>query len=153
MRCLSGSVAVSAYELESLPLPSAKVLRDWNTLTGTALEAAVASGHALWPARGARLCSTLDVLRSKRETFPASIDGAAVGRRTAGQQTRPAALRRGGVRILDPRLPGVRALTGQSPGTMRLRIGDCRVVYVVQDDLVLGTVIRVAHRREVCRDL
>jgi mRNA-degrading endonuclease RelE of RelBE toxin-antitoxin system len=29
--------------------------------------------------------------------------------------------------------------------TMRLRIGDYRVVYVVQDGLVLVTVIRTAH--------
>ena len=54
---------------------------------------------------------------------------------------------------VDPRPPGVRALTGQPPGTMRLRIGDYRVVYVVQDDLVLVTVVRVAHRREVYRGL
>lgn len=45
VRCLSGSVAVSAYELESLPLPSAEVLGMWNSLTGTALEAAVASAY------------------------------------------------------------------------------------------------------------
>jgi mRNA interferase RelE/StbE len=54
---------------------------------------------------------------------------------------------------LDPRPPGVRALMGQPPGTMRLRIGDYRVVYVIQDDLILVTVVRVAHRREVYRDL
>jgi mRNA interferase RelE/StbE len=53
----------------------------------------------------------------------------------------------------DPRPPGVRALTGQPSGTMRLRIGDYRVVYVVQDDLILVTVVRIAHRREVYRDL
>lgn len=29
MRCVSGSVAVSAYELDSLPLPSAEVLTEW----------------------------------------------------------------------------------------------------------------------------
>lgn len=52
-----------------------------------------------------------------------------------------------------PRPPGVRALTGQPSGTMRLRIGDYRVVYVVQDDLILVTVVRIAHRREVYRDL
>ncbi|MGH3870850.1 MAG: Eco57I restriction-modification methylase domain-containing protein [Pseudonocardiaceae bacterium] len=50
MRCMSGSVAVSAYELESLPLPSAGVLQDWNSLTGTALEAAVASAYRPEPA-------------------------------------------------------------------------------------------------------
>jgi adenine-specific DNA-methyltransferase len=50
LRCLSGSVAVSAYELESLPLPSAKVLREWNPLTGTALEVAVAFAYQPEPA-------------------------------------------------------------------------------------------------------
>lgn len=54
---------------------------------------------------------------------------------------------------LNPRPPGVRALTGQPPGTMRLRIGNYRVVYVVQDDLVLVTVVRVAHRSEAYRRL
>jgi len=54
---------------------------------------------------------------------------------------------------VDPRPPGVQALMGQPPGTMRLRIGDYRVVYVIWDDLVLVTVVRVAHRREVYRDL
>jgi adenine-specific DNA-methyltransferase len=42
MRCLSGSVAVSAYELESLPLPEPAVLSRWSELTGADLEAAVA---------------------------------------------------------------------------------------------------------------
>lgn len=50
LRCLSRSVAVSAYELESLPLPSAKVLREWNSLTGTALEVAVVSAYQPEPA-------------------------------------------------------------------------------------------------------
>jgi mRNA interferase RelE/StbE len=36
---------------------------------------------------------------------------------------------------------------------MRLRIGDYRVVYVVRDDVVLVTVVRIAHCREVYRDL
>ncbi|MGQ0718660.1 MAG: type II toxin-antitoxin system RelE family toxin [Pseudonocardiales bacterium] len=54
---------------------------------------------------------------------------------------------------VNPRPPGVQALMGQPPGTMRLRIGDYRVGYVVQDDLVLVTVVRIAHRREVYRRL
>jgi mRNA interferase RelE/StbE len=33
----------------------------------------------------------------------------------------------------DPRPPGAQALIGQPKGTMRLRIGDYRVVYVIQD--------------------
>lgn len=33
MRCMSGSVAVSAYELESLPLPGSEACERWNSLT------------------------------------------------------------------------------------------------------------------------
>jgi mRNA interferase RelE/StbE len=54
---------------------------------------------------------------------------------------------------VDPRPPGTRALTGYPQGTMRLRIGDYRVVYVIRDELVQVTVVRVAHRREAYRDL
>ena len=45
MRCLAGSVAVSAYELESLPLPDADELARWEHLTGADLEAAVAAAY------------------------------------------------------------------------------------------------------------
>ncbi|MGH3897185.1 MAG: type II toxin-antitoxin system RelE family toxin [Pseudonocardiaceae bacterium] len=54
---------------------------------------------------------------------------------------------------LNPRRSGTLALTGYPPGTMRLRIGDYRVVYVVRDDMVLVTVVRVARRREAYRNL
>jgi len=45
MRCISGSVAVSAYELESLPLPDAATLMTWERLRGDALEHAVATAY------------------------------------------------------------------------------------------------------------
>jgi adenine-specific DNA-methyltransferase len=45
MRCISGSVAVSAYELESLPLPDAATLKMWEPLRGDALEAAVSAAY------------------------------------------------------------------------------------------------------------
>ncbi len=45
MRCLAGSVAVSAYELESLPLPEADVLATWEALTADELSAAVAAAY------------------------------------------------------------------------------------------------------------
>jgi adenine-specific DNA-methyltransferase len=45
IRCISGSVAVSAYELESIPLPDRAVVRAWNDLEGAALEAAVAAAY------------------------------------------------------------------------------------------------------------
>ena len=45
MRCLAGSVAVSAYELESLPLPDVDELARWERLSGAKLEAAVAAAY------------------------------------------------------------------------------------------------------------
>lgn len=53
----------------------------------------------------------------------------------------------------DPRPAGVRPLLGQPSGTMRLRVGDHRVLYLVDDDIVRVLVVRVAHRREVYRRL
>lgn len=45
MRCLAGSVAVSAYELMSLPLPPAEELRTWESLRGDALDSAVRAAY------------------------------------------------------------------------------------------------------------
>jgi adenine-specific DNA-methyltransferase len=45
MRSLAGSVAVSAYELESLPFPGASILSRWNTLSGDDLLRAVADAY------------------------------------------------------------------------------------------------------------
>ena len=53
----------------------------------------------------------------------------------------------------DPRPAGVRALSGQPAGTMRLRVGEFRVVYVIDDGEIRILVVRVAHRREVYRGL
>jgi mRNA interferase RelE/StbE len=54
---------------------------------------------------------------------------------------------------VDPRPAGVRALSGHPTSTMRLRVGDYRVVYVVDDDQIPVVIVRVAHRREVYRGL
>ena len=48
----------------------------------------------------------------------------------------------------DPRPPGVKALIGRL-GALRLRVGDWRVVYEVQDGRLIVLVIAVGHRREV----
>lgn len=45
VRCLSGSVALSAYELEALPLPDDDVLAGWEPLRGAELERAVAVAY------------------------------------------------------------------------------------------------------------
>lgn len=50
----------------------------------------------------------------------------------------------------DPRSEGCRQLTGQQ-GRWRIRVGDFRVVYEVNDQRLLVLVVTVAHRREVYR--
>jgi adenine-specific DNA-methyltransferase len=45
VRCMSGSVAVSAYELESLPLPDDSVLATWNAMASGELRRAVAAQY------------------------------------------------------------------------------------------------------------
>lgn len=50
----------------------------------------------------------------------------------------------------DPRPQGVKKLSGAAR-TYRIRIGDYRVVYEIEDDVLLVLVIRVAHRRDIYR--
>ena len=79
-------------------------------------------------------------------------------------ELRPAAIRalrkvdpehRGGIQgaiallAQDPRPPGARALQGR-PG-LRVRVGDYRIIYTVEDDVLLIVVVTVGHRREVYR--
>jgi mRNA interferase RelE/StbE len=45
----------------------------------------------------------------------------------------------------DPRPAGVKALAGH-PGVLRLRVGDYRVVYRVEDKRLLVLVLHVGHR-------
>lgn len=49
----------------------------------------------------------------------------------------------------DPRPPGCEKLSGQE--RYRLRQGSYRIVYEIADDLLIVTVVRVGHRREVYR--
>ena len=43
------------------------------------------------------------------------------------------------------------ALKGDLRGLRRLRVGDFRVVYEVQDDELVVLIVRVAHRRDAYR--
>ena len=43
------------------------------------------------------------------------------------------------------------ALKGGLRGLRRLRVGDCRVLYEVEEDALIVLVIRVAHRRDAYR--
>ncbi len=49
----------------------------------------------------------------------------------------------------DPRPPGCEKLTGQD--RYRLRQGQFRILYVVDDDGRIVTVVKIGHRREVYR--
>ena len=50
----------------------------------------------------------------------------------------------------EPRPHGVRKPAGASEG-WRLRVGDHRIVYRIDDDARTVTVVRVKHRREAYR--
>jgi len=52
----------------------------------------------------------------------------------------------------DPRPAGVTALTG-ADDLWRVRVGDYRIIYTIDGDRLVVTVVRVAHRREAYRDL
>jgi mRNA interferase RelE/StbE len=53
---------------------------------------------------------------------------------------------------LDPRPLGVKKLSGID-NLYRLRVGEYRIVYEIQDAVLLVLVVAVAHRREIYRDL
>lgn len=48
----------------------------------------------------------------------------------------------------DPRPPGVVAIAGKHKA-YRIRIGDSRVVYSIDDDILLVLIVRAGHRRNV----
>ena len=77
-------------------------------------------------------------------------------------ELRPAALRalkkidrqdqpriRGAIALLavDPSPPGAKALRGRDG--LRIRVGDYRIIYTVQDSKLLIVVVTLGHRREV----
>ncbi len=51
----------------------------------------------------------------------------------------------------DPRPPGAVKLTGIE--LYRIRAGEIRVVYSIEDDRLIVIVVRVGHRRDVYRNL
>ena len=50
----------------------------------------------------------------------------------------------------NPRPPGVKKLVGVEE-LYRIRVGDYRIVYQVQDERLLVLVVKIGHRREVYR--
>ena len=79
-------------------------------------------------------------------------------------EVRPAALRalrkidpkmrpriEGAIALLaeDPRPPASRPLTGRAG--YRVRVGDYRIIYTIEDDVLLVVVVTLGHRRDVYR--
>ncbi len=53
----------------------------------------------------------------------------------------------------NPRPSGAIPLKGGGHGLWRVRVGDLRIVYQIQDEVLVVLVVDVAHRREVYRGL
>ena len=49
---------------------------------------------------------------------------------------------------IEPRPPGMKKLAGEDD-LYRIRVGDYRVIYKIDDAVLLITVMRIRHRREV----
>jgi len=55
-------------------------------------------------------------------------------------------------RLADtPRPPGITVLQGQKDAYYRLRVGDYRIIYQIQDKVLLVLVVKIGHRPEVYR--
>ncbi|QHG18284.1 type II toxin-antitoxin system RelE/ParE family toxin [Nostoc sp. ATCC 53789] len=52
---------------------------------------------------------------------------------------------------IEPRPNGVKKLQGDD-NSYRIRVGDYRVVYEIDDDVLIVTVIKVKHRSEIYKD-
>jgi mRNA interferase RelE/StbE len=52
-----------------------------------------------------------------------------------------------------PRPPGCKQLKGKNREYLRIRVGDYRIIYTVEDSVLLIVVIFVGHRREIYRKL
>lgn len=49
----------------------------------------------------------------------------------------------------DPRPPSARPLKGRS--AMRVRVADYRIIYTIEDEVLLIVVVALGHRREIYR--
>jgi len=53
---------------------------------------------------------------------------------------------------VDPRPSGVVAMQGSRKGLLRLRVGNYRVIYSVEEQRLIVIVVKVGHRQDVYRD-
>ncbi len=52
----------------------------------------------------------------------------------------------------NPRPPGTKKLKGRN-SLYRVRVGDYRIVYAVEDDVCVILIVRVGHRKEIYKHL
>jgi mRNA interferase RelE/StbE len=54
--------------------------------------------------------------------------------------------------IADPRPQGVEKLKGKD-NLYRVRAGDYRIIYTIEDDKLVVLIVSIGHRRDIYRDL
>lgn len=54
--------------------------------------------------------------------------------------------------IVNPYPPGSQKVQGHSD-LFRIRVGNYRVIYDIQDDILIVLVVRIGHRRDVYRNM
>jgi mRNA interferase RelE/StbE len=55
--------------------------------------------------------------------------------------------------VENPTPTGCKQLVGQVPNLYRLRIGDYRIIYKVENDVLVILVVHIGHRKDVYRYL
>ncbi len=53
----------------------------------------------------------------------------------------------------NPRPNGCTKLKGDKHDYYRIRVGNYRVIYLIEDEILLVLVVRVGHRREIYKNL
>jgi mRNA interferase RelE/StbE len=49
----------------------------------------------------------------------------------------------------DPRPPGAEKMKGEFKGHYRIRAGDYRIIYTIEEQVLVVLVIRVGHRKDI----
>jgi mRNA interferase RelE/StbE len=52
---------------------------------------------------------------------------------------------------INPRPPGVKKLSGSNENLYRIRIGDYRIIYVIEDVVRIVNVRKIGHRKDIYR--
>ena len=53
----------------------------------------------------------------------------------------------------DPHPPGAKRLSSAEEPIYRVRVGDYRIIYSIEDALLIVLILRVSHRRDIYRNL